>query len=103
MTLGAPKLDEDEVYKPDSVSLAAKSVQTYLKFLGYPVDRTDEYFSIASGEALKQYQKKMGMEANGNIDSKVITSLLSSISQEWNAHLDQYDTQMKKAVEIANG
>lgn len=103
LTLGAPKLDEDEVYKPDSVSLAAKSVQTYLKFLGYPVDRTDEYFSIASGEALKQYQKKMGMEANGNIDSKVITSLLSSISQEWNAHLDQYDTQMKKAVEIANG
>lgn len=103
MNMGLPKLDDEVSYEPDTVNVAAKSVQTYLKFLGYPVDRTDEYFSIQSGEALKQYQREEGLKADGKINKDVIKSLLSSASYQINSKLDLYDLQMKKAMEIANG
>lgn len=98
----APVLKK-EVYKPDTVSAAAKSAQIYLKFLGYAVDRTDEYFSYASGEALKQYQKDKGMKVTGNIDADTLTSLLSSCALKWHSEEAVLDTQMKKAVELTNG
>lgn len=103
LTTTAPKLDNKVVYKANTVNPAAKSVQIYLKFLGYPVDRTDEYFSPASSEALKQYQKDKGLKVDGDINSDVISSLLSSCSLKWNTHEETYDLQMKKALELANG
>lgn len=99
-TTGAPKLKDGESYAPDSVNPAAQSVQVYLKFLGYEVDRSDAYFSKQSGEALKQFQKDHGIKADGNIDSEVIDVLLSTISEEWNTNLEKNDVQMKKAIEL---
>lgn len=103
LTTSAPKLEEKEVYKADTVNIASKSVQTYLKFLGYAVDRSDEYFSVASSNALKQYQKDKGLAVTGDINSEVISSLLSSCSLKWHVDEDLYDTQMQKAVKLANG
>ncbi len=99
--INAPIMKSDEVYKPDTVNKAALSVQTYLKFLGYPVDRCDEYFSLASSEALKQYQKDKGLEVTGNIDAKTLSSLLSSCAVKWHTE-EALDLQMKKALELAN-
>lgn len=102
VTISAPKLGDDEVLKGDSVNVAAQSVQTYLKFLGYAVDRTDEYFSPASSNALKVYQSENGLEPTGEINADVITSLLSKCSLKW--HMDATnDTQLIKAMELANG
>lgn len=103
ITTGAPKLEEDEVYEADSVNIAAKSVQIYLKFLGYPVDRTDPYFSNASSAALKQYQQDKGLQADGKISAEVVNSLLSSCSLKWHKEQDTLDLQMKKAMAIVNG
>lgn len=103
LTTNAPKLEDKEVYKADTVNIASKSVQTYLKFLGYPVDRTDEYFSVASSEALKQYQKDKGLTVTGDINTEVISSLLSSCALKWHVDGDVYDTQMQKAVKLADG
>lgn len=103
LTTSAPKLDNKVVYKANTVNAASRSVQIYLKFLGYPVDRTDEYFSPASSAALKQYQKDKGLNVTGDINTEVISSLLSSCSLKWNTHEDTYDLQMKKALELANG
>lgn len=97
----APIMEEDEVYKPDTVNKAALSVQTYLKFLGYPVDRCDEYFSVASSDALKQYQEDKGLEATGNIDAKTMSSLLSSCAVKWHTDEGKLDLQMNKAMELA--
>ena len=99
-TTGAPQLKEDESYKVDTVSAAAKAVQTYLNFLGYATDRSDEYFSYAGERALKQYQKDKGLEVNGVINRTVVNALLSSVNSEWNANEDEYDVQMKKAKEL---
>lgn len=100
--VSAPAMKK-EVYKPDTVNKAAQSVQTYLKFLGYPVDRTDEYFSPASSEALKQYQRDKGLRVSGNIDAQTMSSLLSSCAMKWHNQEDTYDVQMQKAMELANG
>lgn len=97
----APIMEEDEVYKPDTVNKAALSVQTYLKFLGYPVNRCDEYFSVASSEALKQYQEDKGLEVTGNIDAKTMSSLLSSCAVKWHTDEETLDLQMNKAMELA--
>lgn len=99
-TTGAPKLNDDESYAADSVNPGAHSVQVYLKFLGYDVDRSDAYFSKQSGEALKQFQKDEGMKADGIIDSEVIDVLISKIAEEWNTNLETNDLQMKKAIEL---
>ena len=99
-TTSAPQLEEDESYEVDTVSSAAKAVQTYLYFLGYDTDRQDEYFSYAGEAALKQYQEDQGMEVTGIINRSVVNALLSSVNSEWNANEDKYDTQMKKAKEL---
>lgn len=103
ITMGVPQLKEDEVFKGDSVNVAAKSVQLYLKFLGYAVDRDDEYFSPVSSNALKQYQSDKGLEASGDINADTINSLLSSVSLKYHEEEADLDLQMKKAVELANG
>lgn len=102
-TMNAPKLDAKVVYMVDTVNPAAKSVQTYLKLLGYPVDRVDEYFSVASSNALKMYQKDRGLKVTGNIDSEVLTSLISSCALKWNKEPEIYDLQLQKAMNLANG
>ncbi|MCI8272069.1 MAG: S41 family peptidase [Erysipelotrichaceae bacterium] len=100
ITMGAPGLEEEERYQEDTVSLAAKSVQTYLKFLGYDVDRTDMYFSLASAQALRKYQSDNGMEVTGVIDADIVSALLSSCSVKWHREQDTLDLQMIKAMEV---
>lgn len=103
ITTGAPSLEEDEKYEEDTVSMAAKSVQIYLRFLGYPADRDDMYFSIQSAQALRAYQKDNGMEVTGIINADVVSALLSSCSIKWHDEQDTLDLQMIKAMEVVNG
>ena len=101
ITIGAPDI-EDEVFEADTVNVAAKSVQLYLKFLGYPVDRSDEYFSLQSSKALAMFQKAEGLTADGKIHAETIEKLISCVVKQWRLH-EVYDTQLTKALEIANG
>jgi len=93
-------MPKDASYRPDSVSPYAKAVQIYLKFLGYGADRSDEYFSYASGEALKQYQADHSLTANGEINEETVQSLLSSCSLKWRQEQETLDVQMNKAMEL---
>lgn len=102
ITTPAPKLKKEDSFKANTVNVAAQSVQTFLKFLGYPVDRVDAYFSPASSKALQAFQHDNGLPANGEINAKTITALLSKTSLQWHSN-PAYDTQMVKAMEIANG
>lgn len=100
ITTGVTSLEDDEVYQADSVSPVAKSVQIYLKFLGYQVDREDEYFSFTSSASLKAYQSKMGLVASGEINQATIKSLLSSCALEWHRNQEQLDVQMSQALSL---
>lgn len=102
VTTGILNIPENTVYKADSVSPFAKPIQIYLKFLGYPADRNDEYFSSQSAQALKSYQKDHQLTANGEINEETIKSLLSSCAKKWHQNRDALDVQMKKALELVH-
>lgn len=100
VTTGVLSLEDGAAYNADTVSPYAKPVQIYLKFLGYAVDRSDEYFSITSSQALKQYQKDHNLSAEGIINEESINSLLSSCSLKWHKEKDTLDTQMLQALSL---
>lgn len=94
-------LDGEVVYGKHTVSVT-KAVQVYLKFLGYAVDRTDEYFSAQSAQALRQYQRDTGLAVTGVINEDIVKSLLSSCSIKWHNEESTLDLQMLKALEVAS-
>lgn len=100
VTTGILSIPEGESYGADSVSVYAKPVQIYLKFLGYAANRVDEYFSPVSSAALKQYQQEHDLNANGEINEETIKSLLSSCSLKWRQEQERLDLQMNKALEV---
>ncbi len=97
---GILDMEEDVSYKGDSVSVYAKPVQIYLKFLGYGADREDEYFSITSANALKRYQSDHNLKADGVINAETVQSLLSSCSRKWHEEQEKLDLQMNRALEL---
>ncbi len=102
-SIGMPDYSEEISVSPDSVAAIARPVQVYLRFLGYDADRSDEYFSAASSQALAQFQRDQGLEADGIIDNETASALANAASIYWNEHEDELDTQMRKAVDIING
>ncbi|MEG1383170.1 MAG: S41 family peptidase [Erysipelotrichaceae bacterium] len=98
-----PQMKKDVSVKVDSVSTVAKVAQIHLGFLGYDVDRKDEYFSYKGSAALKQYQRDKGLEVTGEINNEVLNSLLSSSALKWREEESQLDLQMQKAFEVLHG
>lgn len=100
ITTGILDMEEDVSYQADSVSVYAKPVQIYLKFLGYGADREDEYFSPASANALKRYQSDHNLKADGVINAETVQSLLSSCARKWHEEQEKLDVQMNRALEL---
>ena len=92
------KMKKKSVIKADCVYENAKALQIYLQYLGYNVDRTDTYFSVASSEALKQFQQDNGLEATGNCDKTTWDLLVKKTSVKLNED-DNGDVQKLKAIE----
>lgn len=96
---GAPM--EFDAVGYDSVSSATQSLQIYLNYLGYEVDREDGYFSSKTLEAFKQFQKDYGLEVQETLDSHLLTVVLSKVIYEGNVN-EAKDDQMLKAIEEIN-
>ena len=67
-TAGITTTQVDQVYKVDCVSAHVISMQKMLKGLGYQVVREDGYFSQATCEALKAFEKDHYLTVNGEYD-----------------------------------
>lgn len=70
----------EESYRYDQVNIQVENLQKILKELGYKVDRTDGYFSKATENALKEFEKKYGLNVNGIYDQNDVTLLLSALA-----------------------
>lgn len=93
---GIPKEFEPVGY--DSVSVACKSLQIYLKYLGYSIDREDGYFSLATLNALKQFESDYGIDQQETLDSHLLTIVLSKVIYEGNVN-EAKDYQKIRAFE----
>lgn len=65
-----PMDENSQPIAPDTVGDNAAAVQVFLRYLGYPANRSDAYFSVASSEALKQFQQDNGLDPTGIIDTQ---------------------------------
>lgn len=93
----------DYQVKEDEVAAVAKPVQIYLRYLGYDVDRDDEYFSVQSAQALRQFESDHGLEVDGVIDNETAQALANAVGIYWNENRDTLDTQLIKAEDIIYG
>lgn len=85
---------------PDSVHANAKATQVFLRYLGYPAERSDEYFAPASSEALKAFQSDQGLEPTGIIDNTTFQRILDLVGQKLNEESMTNDEVLNRALEI---
>lgn len=95
-------MEEDEVIEPDTVAPNARPVQIYLQYLDYPADRTDEYFSVTSSEALKQFQQDHGLEATGKVNQETLDALLAEVGLRLNESRDSEDAWLQAVNQLRN-
>ena len=87
----------EEAYKYDQVDKNIGYMQEMLKELGYAVDRTDGYFSTATQNALKDFEKKYNLKVDGSLDENDAIILLSAFTY----HMSQLeDKQYQKVIEL---
>jgi len=94
--------ETDEQYKYDSVSLSVSSMQKILDFLGYDVSRSDGYFDSKTVQALNTFKGSVNLPQDGILDYETSIALNSAITKEWGINRDNYDTQLKEALNLFN-
>ncbi len=95
-------MEENEEYGYDDVAEQIKAAEMLLDYLGYKVDRTDGYFSMAAVKALVDYKADHDLGNSEVLDYNTYTSLIQSAKYE-NSFNTEKDTQLVKAVEIVKG
>ncbi|MBP3853046.1 MAG: peptidoglycan-binding protein, partial [Erysipelotrichaceae bacterium] len=98
-SVGYRDFEEGEVIKKDTVHENAEALQVYLKYLGYEVDRTDEYFSIQSARALAQFQQEHKLPATGDCDETCWDTLQGALMKKMNEQGLNGDRQIQKALD----
>ncbi|WP_080832478.1 S41 family peptidase [Cohnella massiliensis] len=72
---GASRLPRDKVLKPDETGDDVRNLQLMLEGAGFPADRADGYFSSATEEALKSFQRHAGLPETGIADERTAERL----------------------------
>lgn len=94
------EMKEDSVIQADKVSTNAKALQTFLQYLGYEVDRTDEYFSLTSANALKQFQRDNNLAPTGDCNYDTWQKIVEQAIEKYNQNYINDDNQRNKAIEL---
>lgn len=99
-TVVYPGLEEGEVITEDSVNDNAAAVQEFLRYLGYEVDRTDDYFDAAGSAAIRQFQEDNGLEATGSVDTETFDKLTSLTLIRLYENEKTEDVQRNRALDL---
>ncbi|MDO4467319.1 MAG: S41 family peptidase [Bacillota bacterium] len=97
-TVGYIDLEKDDIIQADSVHTNGTALQMYLQYLGYEVDRTDQYFSLVSSNSLAKFQQDHGLEATGNCDQKTWELLKNQILIKMGDDGREGDIQLQTAI-----
>lgn len=97
-TVGYIELEDDEVIQADTVHVNAQALQIYLQYLGYEVDRTDQYFSQTSSSSLAQFQSEHGLEATGSCDKTTWEALKNQLLIKMGDDGKEGDVQLQTAI-----
>jgi len=72
-----------------------KTLQQYLKAMGYFKGNPNGYFGASTTQALKKYQKKAKLTATGKVDKKTLTKLEVQLAQKISDNDRAYNAAMK--------
>jgi carboxyl-terminal processing protease len=96
----ASRLPRDTVLKYDSTGDAVKNLQNILEGVGFPADRSDGYFSLATKAALEAFQKHESLPVTGDVNLATAERLEEKLYA--NLHDDpEYDKQWQAALSKA--
>ncbi len=90
---------DDEVFQVDSVSPAVQDLQLSLDFLGYTVDRTDGYYSVATQTAYNLLLTDLGEPADGQLTKDRLAAVQAAVIRTWYLQKDTKDLQLLAALE----
>lgn len=88
--------EDGEEYAYDSISSYVKCSQLILKYLEYPVGRTDGYFDEEFEEALNMFKKDQQLEPNGILDKITYEKVLDSFFETTK------DEQLNETLRLIN-
>ncbi len=94
-----PDMEEGNSTAYDSVSEYNRIAQMALDYLGYPIERTDGYFSAHMQEVITSFQHERGLEENGILDRPTYNSLIGAVIYDWNT-TKIHDNVLMKAEEL---
>lgn len=94
--------EDEEPIRPDTVNDNAAALQIFLRELGYPAVRSDNYYSPESEAALRQFQSDNDLETTGEADAKTFALLVQKVSEKINTEGYDSDTVFQKALELMN-
>ncbi|OEH86795.1 hypothetical protein BHU72_00555 [Desulfuribacillus stibiiarsenatis] len=90
------RIPSDVTLKYDDNSTNVRSLQIFLRHLGFPTDRVDGYFSRQTEKALTDFQQSKGLPMDGVVSEKVAQALNQAVVDSLKAS----DTQLAKAIEV---
>ena len=97
-----PEMDETASFNVDSVHEIVRVSQMSLEYLGYETDRKDGYYTEATGEAVRAFQKDHRLPETGVLDTETYDALYSALVLDWNT-VPEHDVQLNKALEVLHG
>lgn len=100
LTYGFAEFDEGAAYAYDTVGIPVSVLQSALDFLSYDINRFDGYVDRSTEQALKAFEKDLGMKETGVLTLEVYESIMSKVIREWTANRSDYDVQLHKALEV---
>jgi carboxyl-terminal processing protease len=92
--------ENDEVFIVDTVSPAVQDLQLSLDFMGYTVDRTDGYFSVATETALNQFLSDLGETPDGQLTKDRLATVQAAVIRTWYLEKDTKDLQLLAALDL---
>lgn len=90
-------MDKEAVLTYDMAGEEVRSLQTMLEALGYPVDRTDGYFSSETLEVVNQFQRDHNLPVSNEVEEQMMISLEAKIVEAIRDPAN--DQQLEKAIE----
>lgn len=94
-----PQMEDDDVYKYDSVSNYVLIAEKSLRFLGYTCDRDDGYFDNSFTNALDKFKEDNNFEINHVLDKQTYDEIIDEISYIYSTDINK-DPQLTRAKEI---
>jgi carboxyl-terminal processing protease len=92
--------ENEEVFIVDTVSPAVQDLQLSLDFMGYTVDRTDGYFSVATETAYNQFLSDLGETPDGQLTKDRLAAVQAAVIRTWYLEKDTKDLQLLAALDL---